>query len=174
MAQASPGSSSRRPGSRSSDWHFRSTSVLTSVLLSPLILQRFDFFALLRRSGGHDFDPTEGHEDIVFDSNTDATVLGWRFLVVVLDVETRFDREHHAWLELPRLAVRLVKADVVHVHSEPVAGAVRVEALHLPRRDDLIHISLHEPERERAFDENFGGMTMNLGKRHPRLRFGDA
>ena len=45
----------------------------------------------------------------------------------VREVEAGLDGEHHAGLERPRARRRVVGADVVHVHAEPVAGAVHVE-----------------------------------------------
>ena len=43
------------------------------------------------------------------------------------DVEARLDRQHHPRLQHPPLLAELVVADVVHVHAQPVAGAVHVE-----------------------------------------------
>ena len=56
------------------------------------------------------------------------------------DVEPGLDGEHHAGRERARRAVLRVDADVVHVHAQPVAGAVHVELLvgaRLDQRRDL-------------------------------------
>src|SRR2546428_13866727 len=48
-------------------------------------------------------------------------------LALGVDVEPGLDGEDHAGLERARGALHPVVADVVHVHAEPVAGAVQVE-----------------------------------------------
>ena len=60
-------------------------------------------------------------------------------LEVVGDVEAGLDGEHHAGLERARgVAAALVEADVVHVHAEPVAGAVHVHRLVELLLDDFV------------------------------------
>ena len=44
------------------------------------------------------------------------------------NVDARLDRHHHAGLEHAPLLADLVVADVVHVHAEPVTGAMHEEA----------------------------------------------
>jgi hypothetical protein len=69
-----------------------------------------------------------GEQHVVFDADADAAkLLG--SLRRRRDVEPRLDGEHHAGYQRPRRIVHAVAADVVHVASEPVAGAVHVEAL---------------------------------------------
>ena len=48
-------------------------------------------------------------------------------LALGIDVQAGLDGEDHAGLERARGAVEAIVADVVHVHAEPVSGAVHVE-----------------------------------------------
>jgi hypothetical protein len=63
------------------------------------------------------------------------------------DVEAGLDRQHHARLEHAPLVADLVVADVVHVHAQPVAGAVHVEAAVGAVLDQRRHPALEQPER---------------------------
>ncbi len=59
-------------------------------------------------------------------------------LVVGVDVEPRFDGEHHPRLEQARLAVDAVVADVMHIQTQPVSGLVQIEPLVVAVGDVLL------------------------------------
>src|SRR5471032_2002058 len=67
--------------------------------------------------------------DVVLDAHADIPETPRHAAGAGGDVNARLDRQHHAGLEHAPFIADLVVADVVHVHTEPVAGAVHEELL---------------------------------------------
>src|SRR3546814_12298371 len=72
------------------------------------------------------------------------------------NVEARLDRHHHAGFEFSIRTVELVTADIVHIHAQPVAGAMRVELALLAGLDQLLDITLEQAELDHTFGEKIG------------------
>src|SRR5438552_7688829 len=92
-----------------------------------------------------------------------------------VEVETGLDGQHHAGLERARLAVDAVVTDVVHVHAEPVAGAVHVELAVVMHRERVVDPAGEQAQRDQPLDEGAaGGVVHRLvavagaGGRDPR------
>src|SRR5258706_4471101 len=89
--------------------------------------QQFDAVDILRRGCGDDLAAGVGHQRIVLYAYADVpeffrNVFGGPY------VTARLDRQHHARLEREPGAIALVVARVMHIHAQPVSGAVHVEA----------------------------------------------
>src|SRR4051812_46208828 len=81
-----------------------------------------------RASRGEDVAALRRHQHVVLDAHADVPErLG--HVLRRTDIQAGLDREDHAGLELPPLALLHVVTGVVHVEAEPVARAVHVELL---------------------------------------------
>jgi hypothetical protein len=111
--------------------------------------------ARLRYRGSQNLVTAPGDENIVLDTNTDVPPLARDLLVSGRHVQSRLDGHDHAGLEHPPLAPDLVVADVVHIHAQPVTGAVHVELAVAPLLDDGAGAPLDESERHQPLREHF-------------------
>ena len=69
------------------------------------------------------FGSVVGHEHIVLDANADVPeLLGYARRGA--NIDARLDGERHAGLEHSPFPAHLVVADVVHIETQPVAGAM--------------------------------------------------
>ena len=82
----------------------------------------------LRRRRRQVLDAGRGDEDVVLDPDADVPEC-LRHVVGRPDVRAGLDGEDHARRELLRCALHVVQAGIVHVHPQPMAGAVHVELL---------------------------------------------
>src|SRR5688500_15846081 len=80
-----------------------------------------DVLHLLRAVGGEHLASLGRHQHVVLDAHADVPE-GLGHVVGGADVAAGLDRQHHAGLQLPPLALLHVVARVVHVEPEPVAG----------------------------------------------------
>src|SRR5882757_33494 len=102
--------------------------------------QRFNLSDRLGGAAGQYFRTLRPDQHIVLDADADAEEARVDAGGIRRDVQARLDRHHHAGLERARLAIQLVAADVVHVHAEPVAGAVHIELAMLARIDQFLRV----------------------------------
>src|SRR5690349_11997928 len=101
---------------------------LAPTMPPPTITTSHCFTERIPCAGGHatgeHLAAVAGHDHVVLDADADALELlrgagGSRG-----DVDARLDGERHARFEHAPLVADLVVADVVHVHAQPMAGAV--------------------------------------------------
>src|SRR5512141_942352 len=89
--------------------------------------EALDLDGAARQPGRQQVAAVRGHHDVVLDAHADVPPPLRRALGAGRDVDARLDRQHHAGLEHPPLVADLVVADVVHVHAQPMAGAMHEE-----------------------------------------------
>ncbi|HSQ00026.1 MAG TPA: hypothetical protein VL049_22610 [Candidatus Dormibacteraeota bacterium] len=89
-------------------------------------------------------------------------------LEMVGDVEGRLDRQHHAGLEHAGAVGLLVEPDV-HVHAQPVAGAVHVDGLAELLLDDLLDAAAEDPESDQALAQRPHGALVRGIEARPGL-----
>ena len=85
----------------------------------------------------------------------------------------RLDRQRHAGLQHAPLLADLVVADVVHVHAEPVAGAMHEEAPVGPLLDQRRHLALEDAELHQALRDRAHRGVVRLVPVIAGLRLGD-
>src|SRR5262249_5890226 len=96
-------------------------------LSKPLAGEQLELSDLLRDFGGEDLMAVLRHQHVICEADTDP-LEPRRFGGAVLgEVEPGLYRQYHARLQNPRSFVAPVLADVVDVHTEPVARAVHVK-----------------------------------------------
>src|SRR2546422_5316081 len=78
------------------------------------------------------------YEDVIFNAHADVAIL-LGYILQVTDVDAGLDSENHSWLEPPRISVRLIFSYIMHIGSDPVAGAVHIK---LPIRSLFHHTRL--------------------------------
>src|SRR3546814_1209177 len=101
------------------------------------LLDRGDF---LWRAIGQHTRTLFGDHHVILDADADTPELRIDALAAGCNVEARLDRHHHAGFEFSIRTVELVTADIVHIHAQPVAGAMHVELALLAGLDQLLDI----------------------------------
>src|SRR5687768_5658686 len=130
--------------------------IATSELCAPGSIHQLLYCGrFFRRAGGEHFVTRARHRDIVLDTHTNVPPALRDALGAGGDVDAGFDGKRHAGLQHAPLLADLVVADVVHVHAEPVTGAMHEEATISALLDQRRHLAfedaeLHQPLRDRA------------------------
>src|SRR5262249_8417016 len=137
-------------------------------LRETLAGEPFELVDFLREVGREDFVAALGYEHVILDADADA--LEPRRLTgrVLGKVESGLDGQHHAWLQDPRLIAETVLADVVYVHTEPMARAVHVEGPGRGLLGFVVHGHGKNAERAETFDENAQRRVVDVVERHAR------
>src|SRR6266404_9845854 len=86
--------------------------------------ERFDVGNRLGSRRRHHLVTVVRHQHVVLDSDSDTAETLGHIFVVVIDVESRLDGQHHPRFQNSRRAVDPIETDVMHVHPEPVTGAM--------------------------------------------------
>src|SRR5918995_2708283 len=110
---------------------------------------------IFRRAGREHLVTRAGHRNIVLDAHTDVPPALRDALRAGGNVDAGLDGQRHSGLEHAPLLADLVVADVVHVHAEPVAGAMHEEAPVRALLDERRYLAfedaeLHQPMCDRA------------------------
>ncbi len=82
-----------------------------------------------------------GHQDVVFDSNTDSAPLGINIVVVLRHVDPRLNGEDHSGLKRPPLSVDPIFANIVNIKTQPVTGTMHIEVGVRARVNQLLNIT---------------------------------
>lgn len=121
--------------------------------------QRLDLGDGLRHAVGQHFATIAGDHHVVLDAYADTAPLLRHRGIVRGDVDARLDGHRHARFEHPPFAADAVLADVVHVHPQPVAGAVHVESLVGLVGDQLVDVALQQAQAHQpGGDDPYGGL----------------
>ena len=94
-----------------------------------------------------------GDEHVVLDPHADAAI-GFGHSLVVRQIEPRLHGQHHAGFQLAPVAVVLVGADVVHVHAQPVAGAVHVIGLVRLVLDQILGLAVQDTQFHQSLGQH--------------------
>ena len=92
-----------------------------------------EFANLFRHVLTQDFTARFGHDNIIFNPNTDPlpahlyrNTIYFHFL---RDIETGFDRQYHARFKSAPRSVDFIVPDIMHIHPQPVSGLVHIKRL---------------------------------------------
>src|ERR1700694_1454709 len=88
--------------------------------------QRFDLFRGFFEPSSQHFGAIGGYQHLILDANADVPEL-LRYSRRRSNVNPRLDGEHHPRLQYPPLAADFVIADVMHVQTQPMPGAMTEE-----------------------------------------------
>ena len=116
-----------------------------------------DLGDLLGHTSREDFAAGLGDDDIVFDPDADIGVLWEQPLCPGREIETRFDCKDHSRLEETPGVPGAIGADVVDIHSQPMASPVHEEAAVGPLFDRFPAIPREESQGEEGIGEHFDG-----------------
>ena len=100
----------------------------------------------------HDPAACIGDHHIVFDADTDV-VEGCGYVVRGADVKPRFNGQRHARLQAHPFVIFVVRAGVVDVQTEPVAGSVHIEASIVAGFNDAVDTTPAKFEIDHALNE---------------------
>src|SRR6266581_5848311 len=135
-------------------------------VIVPLAHPRFDIGNALRCRRREHFASIRTYDNVILDTHPDIPE-GRRHAVGRANVAAWFDRQHHARLELAPLPATLVFADVMHIHAEPVAGAMHEKALVGFRLKDAVDAAEQQLQVEHPAGQNGHGGLMRRHEARP-------
>src|SRR6187399_2977372 len=116
--------------------------------------QPLDLDRVLGHAVGEHLTTVARHHDIVFDANADSLVFLRRARRAGSNVDAGLDGQRHAGLEHAPLVADLVVADVMHIHAEPMPGAVHEEFSIGARLFELGELALEQSELEQSLRDD--------------------
>src|SRR5688572_18117732 len=114
----------------------------------------FDFLNGLRDAAGQHLAAIARDHHVVFDADADAVIFPGDAGSPGRDVDAGLDGQRHAGLEHAPLVADLVVTDVVHVHAQPMAGAVHEELAIRARRFELGNLALEQTQLHQALRDH--------------------
>src|SRR5690554_4085756 len=117
---------------------------------------------------GKDLVSVPGDQHIILDTDADTPPPGCHLLVVRGDVDPRLPGHHHARFQHPPFAADPVLADIVHIHAQPVTGAVHVEGAVATAGDERLGIARQQTQFHQPLGDHPYGSVMGLVPGTPR------
>ena len=105
--------------------------------------------------------------DIVLDADADAFPaivdlrLTLRHAEAITDVKARLHREHHARLQRSGLLTEPISPHVMHIQSQPMAGAMHVQMPVVAPVDDSVHVPDQQAQIHQPFHKHAQGLGVN-------------